>query len=235
MAPFYSKRSVRESEPMICERVRVLTTRFHDAFLIGQVIRMDAASIALTLEVIYKYYFAQDIKLELKDDFALEWRDSLMSSAEHAKVFKHLPFLKFIMPKALLVKWLGSLLDWQSQCKELAGRSLNEFASKKDGEQTRDTDIFHAILNSDLPAEEKAVDRISDEGQILMGAAAETTGTALTKTVFYLLRTENEARLQKLRTELKSVMPEPDSIPSCLALEQLPYLVSSTNISYSFG
>ena len=235
LSPFYSKRSVRASEPMIREKVRVLTTRLQEAFQTGKVIRMDAAFIALTLDVIYKYCFAEDIMLLLREDFALEWRNALMTSAELAKVFKHLPFLKRAMPRALLVKWLGPLLDWQSQCREFAGRILDEFESKKDGEQTKHKTIFHAILDSDLPTEEKTLDRLSDEGQILMGAAAETTGTSLTKTIFHLLRIENEAKLQRLKRELKSVMPEPNSNPSCLVLEQLPYLVSSTYISNSLA
>ncbi|TVY42179.1 Cytochrome P450 monooxygenase [Lachnellula occidentalis] len=224
LSPFYTKSSVRASEPIIREHVKVLTTRLQEASQTGKVIRIDAAFIALSLDVIYKYCFAEDMKLLLAEDFALEWRNALMTSAELAKVFKHLPLLKRAMPKAMLVKWLGPLLDWKSQCREFAERVINEFESKKDGEQTEHKTIFHTILESDLPAEEKTLDRLSDEGQILMGAAAETTGTSLTKTIFHLLRIENQAKLQRLKKELKSVMPKPESTPSCLVLEQLPYL-----------
>ncbi len=199
LIPFYTKRSVRDEEPMIREKVRVLTTRLHEALQTGQVVRMDAAFIALSLDVIYKYCFAGESKLLLREDFAVEWRNALMTSAELAKVFKHLPFVKRAMPRALLAKWLGPLLDWQSQCRGFAEKVLNEFESEKDGEQTKQKTIFHTILDSDLPPEEKTLDRLSDEGQILMGAAAETTGTSLTKAIFHLLRSENEAKLQCLK------------------------------------
>ncbi|KAH8810910.1 cytochrome P450 [Xylogone sp. PMI_703] len=237
LSPFYTKRSVRDSEPMIRKKVRTLTTRLQEAFQTGEVIRMDAAFVALSLDIIYKYCFAGEIELLLRKDFALEWRNALMTSAELAKVFKHLPFLRHAMPRALLAKWLGPLLDWQSQCRASAEKVLNEFESKKDGDQTKYKTIFHAILDSDLPPQEKTLDRLSDEGQILLGAAAETTGTSLTKTIFHLLQIENEAKLQRLRKELKSVMPEPTSNPSCLVLEQLPYLcaVVSEGLRHQYG
>ena len=84
--------------------------------------------------------------------------------------------------------------------------------------------IFQAILDSGLPPQEKAAERLQDEGQTLVGAGSGTTAKALSLITFYLLR--DKKLLQLLREELSTAPMEPGSGDPLLPhLEKLPYLV----------
>lgn len=84
--------------------------------------------------------------------------------------------------------------------------------------------IFHEILKSDLPPEEKSEQRLHDEAQVVVGAGVETTKWTLTVAMFYLL--DNPELLSKLRAEILTVFPDPSSPPSLTTLEKLPYLTA---------
>jgi cytochrome P450 len=60
--------------------------------------------------------------------------------------------------------------------------------------------IFHEILNSKLPPEEKAIARLGDEAAVTIAAGTLTTSWTLSIALYYLL-TMPEV-LQKLKTEL---------------------------------
>lgn len=95
--------------------------------------------------------------------------------------------------------------------------------------------IFHELLNGDLPASEKTLPRLMDEGQTIVGAGQVTTAHYLRLTSFHLLA--NPDILKKLKTELASAMPDPESLAPLQKLEQLPYLsaVISEGFRMSYG
>lgn len=85
--------------------------------------------------------------------------------------------------------------------------------------------IFREVLNSDLPPEEKTIDRLWHDGQTFNIAGAETTAWALGVITYYLL-SEPEI-LRRLQEELTSVVKDGKVEETSTAeLEQLPYLVS---------
>jgi hypothetical protein len=51
--------------------------------------------------------------------------------------------------------------------------------------------IFHDILRSDLPAQEKVLDRLWQEGQTIIGAGTETTAWTLSVVCDLLLTTDS--------------------------------------------
>jgi cytochrome P450 len=75
-----------------------------------------------------------------------------------------------------------------------------------------------------LPAAEKTVHRLADEGNILIGAGSETTAQVLSVMFYHLI--SNPSVLDKLKEELLTVMPQPETEVSWEGLEKLPYLVS---------
>jgi len=85
-----------------------------------------------------------------------------------------------------------------------------------DGQPT----IFHELLNSDLPPREKSLEQ---EGQVIVGAGADTTANALSVITFHLL--DNPDKVKNLKSELKTVMPDPYSPAKLRELEQLPNMV----------
>ena len=88
--------------------------------------------------------------------------------------------------------------------------------------------IFHEILESDLPPEEKTFERLWQEAQVTIGAGADTTGNALTVIHFHLL--DNPNTLRKLQAELQEALPNKYDPIELRVVEQLPYLVSSALI-----
>jgi len=91
--------------------------------------------------------------------------------------------------------------------------------------QKNDT-LFRACLtSSDLPPEEKHMERLAQEAFTIIAAGGETTARLLTVSTFYTLL-HKERILPRLREELKSVMPSPNTPLDWKTAEQLPWLVS---------
>jgi cytochrome P450 len=85
--------------------------------------------------------------------------------------------------------------------------------------------VFHDILDSDLPAQEKTAERLWQEAQVLCIAGTGTTAWTLSVIMFYLLA--DPKVLQKLRDELEKAVPDPAAPTATKELEKLPYLVCS--------
>lgn len=90
--------------------------------------------------------------------------------------------------------------------------------------------VFHEILQSDLRPSEKTLGRLWQEAQILLAAGTETTAWTLSVITFHLLSNPNQ--LQRLKSELEELMPNPARSASCVELEKSPYLVKSRRYAY---
>lgn len=106
--------------------------------------------------------------------------------------------------------------------------------TEKEAPKSRQT-IFHEILASDLPPEEKMVHRLMQEGQVIIGAGTETTAWTLSVITYYVLA--NPEINKRLKAELRGLVEQYGAIPSLTRLEQLPYLsgVISEGLRLSFG
>ena len=88
--------------------------------------------------------------------------------------------------------------------------------------------IFHELLESSiLPSEDKTVDRLWQEAQLLLSAGTVTTATAISSALVYLLLDPD--RLKVLLRELEIAIPDISKPAREADLKQLPYLVSTTN------
>lgn len=85
--------------------------------------------------------------------------------------------------------------------------------------------IFHQLLqpNAADGYVVPSVEELADEAYIILGAAADTTGNALTIGTYNVVINANI--YQRLATELKETFPSSDDM-SFTVLEKLPYLVS---------
>jgi cytochrome P450 len=191
----------------------------------GEVLRADAAFMALTMDIITTYVYGKSYDHLNHPDFNLEWKDAIMASFATASLIRLFPWILNIlkmMPDSSVkasAPAMGLLIEWQNKVRA-------QVKSILDGERGDETErnIFRELLASDLPGDQKTLDRLCDEGQILAGAGSETTAKALAATFFYLLR--DKAVMEKLRAELTTVMPNPWTEVSWSDLEKLPYLVS---------
>lgn len=84
--------------------------------------------------------------------------------------------------------------------------------------------IFRELLDSDIPAEEKSVTRLVDEGITLLGAGSITSARAMSTIVYHVLA--NPKILQTVQKELREAIPIGSDISTqalLVQLEHLPY------------
>ena len=228
--PFFSARSVMQLEPVIRSKVEKLCKRFEGIAQTQEVVRFDVAFMALTIDVITDYAFAADRKYLDEPDFKLLWKETINGGFQNLALAMYFPWLLPLMKRlplsvaAAMNPTVGHMLRWQAGVRETVKPILegkDEMSLK--GEKNRT--IFHALRdNVDLPDEEKTLQRLCDEGEIMTGAGSETTAQTLTRLAFYL---KHEPRtLERLREELDSAIPNPAIVSSWTELQKLPYLVS---------
>lgn len=100
-------------------------------------------------------------------------------------------------------------------------------SSSGDFRDVKHRTIFHDLLDSTVLApEDKTVDRLWQEAQLLLSAGTVTTATSIGSALVYLLL--DPPRLQVLLEELEIAMPDITKPKRQGELEQLPYLVCIT-------
>ncbi|KAL1990476.1 hypothetical protein VTN49DRAFT_6315 [Thermomyces lanuginosus] len=236
---YFSKRSVVRLEPLIQENIGKLLRRFEKARETGTIIRLDGAFTALTMDIISHYSYGKSYRYLDEDDFHIEWKIAVAEASANGALLRHFPIMLAIsksMPQWLLRKSnprAAVLLDIQHMVREQSKESLaNSSKPKPDNEKT----IFDALCDPNLlPPEERTLDRLQDEGQILLAAGSETTANTLTVIAFHL--SDKKHLLETLREELKTVLPTPTSTASWTELEKLPYLTAVINegLRLSYG
>ncbi|KAK4466005.1 benzoate 4-monooxygenase [Cladorrhinum samala] len=243
LSSFFSARAVTQLEDQIMSKVEKLSARFLGLVETGEVFRFDAAFLALSMDIITEYAFAKDDKYLDKPDFEVIWKETLSGAARCSPLIIQFPWLVSLaqaLPIALVSainSHFGLYLRWKQvvreQVKPILAAGPGTTKPSGDGQSTRT--IFHTILDSDLPPHEKTLDRLVDEGGILVFAGSDTTGQTLSRLFFYF---KHEPQvLAKLREELDEAIPEADKIPTWTALQQLPYLSATVKeairMSYS--
>ena len=86
--------------------------------------------------------------------------------------------------------------------------------------------VFHEIMTSNLPNDEKTVDRMTQEALSVISAASETSSSVLATTIFHIL--SNPEIILRLQHELDEAIPNAEKMAMIewRDLEKLPYLVS---------
>ena len=98
-------------------------------------------------------------------------------------------------------------------------------SSRGDFRDAKHRTIFYDLLESTvLPPEDKTVDRLWQEAQLLLAAGTVTTATSISSALVYLLLDQD--KLIVLLQELEAAMPDITNPKRQAELERLPYLVS---------
>ena len=232
--PFFSKMAVSRMEPLIQEKVARLCARLAEKHGTGEVVRLDVAYMALTMDIITHYAYGESVNYLAEDDFRLAWKEAVIGALGNGTVLRQfpwiLPLMKLIPMSVLQIMdpQAAGLMEWgrvvAEKVKEMM--QMHKTGNKPDGT------IFQTLLDSDLPPEEKSAARLQDEGQSVVGAGSETTARTLTVISFYLL--QDKAKLQRLREELGSLAHARGERNILSRLEQLPYLVRSGSLHSLF-
>jgi cytochrome P450 len=93
------------------------------------------------------------------------------------------------------------------------------------GDKVSRKTVFHQLLRPDDSEGYKmpSVEQLSDDAYVLIAAAADTTGNAMTMAAYNVVT--NPEIYGRLTAELRERFPDPDAKMDLVTLEKLPYLV----------
>ena len=219
---FFSKRSVQElAGSVLAEQEAKLVARLADAHADGRVVRLDDAYAALTADTISAYSWGRSSGFLDDPGFKNDIRAALDEISEAVHVVRFFPILTTIsrnLPRALL-RWLRPAATAVLDMQDMVTKSSEE----KKVAGSRGT-VFDALRDPSIPPQERSTQRLEQEGLILVVAGTETTARTLTIASYHLFN--NRPLLLRLRDELLTVRPTPNTDATWSQLEQLPYLVS---------
>ncbi|OAG39698.1 hypothetical protein AYO21_05973 [Fonsecaea monophora] len=224
--PFFSKRSIMDFQPVIRQKVEQLSRTLREYKAKGKPVVLSEAFPAFAGDIITEYSFGICYDHLGSPDFSESFHAAFMAVGEFGHVAVQFPWFHPLLnslPDSLVRKMqpaLGSLLQLQMDLRNMIKR-LTEGDELGEGKVSHRT-IFHDLLQSALPPEDKGNRRMADEAQTVIGGGLETTAWALSVASFHIV---NTPRIYKrLHEELVQVMPDTSSIPDLLEVEKLPYL-----------
>ncbi|KAJ5532796.1 benzoate 4-monooxygenase cytochrome P450 [Penicillium frequentans] len=197
--------------------------RLHHAAQTGEIVNMKYIYAAVTLDIINAYCFAHEPSSVHKPDFGRKGFDDVDSFLEVSLLNIHIPWVMrftYSLPDSInkvLAPALAEILDFR---RIEAIRSGEDTAHEKASHRT----VFHELLESKLPPEERQRDRLRDEALSLVTAGSGTTAYVLRGTAYHI--SANPAIRQKLHEELVTAIPDVQQFPSLAVLEQLPFLTA---------
>lgn len=154
---------------------------------------------------------------------------------------KHAPWINGVLknlPDSVIQRLLPALGTFTAQKRSSVAQIKQIIAGEN--EQWRGKEyptIFHSVLDSKLPPEEKSIARLADDAQMFVMAGTLTTASTLELIQFWLLSQPDT--LRKLKDELSAAIPNPDDVGHIplSTIEALPYLtaVIKEGLRLSYG
>ena len=153
----------------------------------------------------------------------------------------HVPWINEVLkrlPDSVSEKLIPSLGPYFAQKRASEAQVSKIIAGENEDWRDRDyPTVFHSILDSKLPPEEKSLARLSQDAQMFVMAGTLTTSWTFEVIHFWLLSQPNT--LRKLKDELNAAIPDPDDVGHLplSTLMALPYLtaVIKEGLRLSYG
>lgn len=244
--PFFSVANVKRLQSVIEEQVENVLRRLSDharstSKTPPEPLDLVFVFAAFTNDVINEYAFARSGHLVNMPDFGRATIESIQKGTHMGTVVKHIPWaLQLItaLPDVLTERYVPGWNEFnrlrmtiRAQITEIKQLLQSGNWRSEVGHRT----IFHELMaSSSLPPEEKTVERLAHDGQVLNQAGTLTTSYALCVAVYHLL--DQPDCLRKLRDELLVAFPKPNALTMSIAdLQQLPYLSAVTKEAMRLG
>lgn len=247
LSRFFSKSAVRQLEGLVTDKIDRLVHRLANTHRDmagpgrGAQVNMTHAIAALTMDIISSYALGGDMRNLSREEWGRDWFETfrkLGMSRPLGRQFRTFMLLSLEL-EPWFVRWFNPQAAAVAERAKYPMKTIQEhiMAREKDKDPAATSDkssntvassntrtIFMEILDSSLPPEEKSVGRLNAEAFLVLGAGTDPTTRNLTVTLYYLLA--DKVLLERVREELKTVMPRPDSPVTVAALEALPLFVS---------
>ena len=239
--PFFSKKSISAIEPLIQDKVDLLCTALgeyapggSDEKRAGKEIELGLAYMSLTLDIISHYAFGKSYGLLNLPGFSQLWKDVVENVMESFALVRNLPWLPEILKKLpmpitrMIDTGMAFYLQMEAETR-VEVVNIVEAEKKRSQEEIEDPttahkNIFEELYHSNLPPQEKMIDRLNEEGFALILAGADTSSATLSQLSYHLLA--NPEILKTLKEELRVAIPDTQVPMPWQELENLPFLVS---------
>ncbi|KAL4782495.1 cytochrome P450 [Aspergillus varians] len=238
--PFFSRKKVLDLEGIVHEKAQRLVTRMKKAFKSSDGVDLHHGFRAISIDVITDYAFDNSYNFLDKEDFGVTFFDDFRDMGPAIWFFQQFPAVQRLalsIPYWLAKRFSEPLARMMFQHQNSRGQILRVKDSVEKGEKTSRATIFHQLLRPDTVEgyTVPTVDELSDEAHAVLGAAADTTGNALTIAAYNVVR--NPDIYARVSTELKNTFSDPGSSMDFVTLERLPYLtgVIKEGLRLSFG
>ncbi|OAL02174.1 putative benzoate 4-monooxygenase cytochrome P450 [Phaeosphaeriaceae sp. SRC1lsM3a] len=226
VANFFSKRSINALAPLVVSSVEKLLARLRAET--DPVVLNDAYA-AMTMDIVCTYCFGTNMDSLSRPEYGKEWLFALHNGIQMRPLGRQFPWLintLLDIPPSVVARFdpdMARIIAWPRLMLPTIKAIL---AGEEKGSAQRT--VFHEIRDfGGLSKEEMEPMRLMAEGHVLLGAGTETTARTLAVTTFYLMKNHDVG--ERLRAELKTVMPRRDSMVDLPALEALPYLGAVIN------
>jgi cytochrome P450 len=239
ISPFFSKRSVQALEGLVVNNTKKLLSRLHGE--LGKkgpdagIVNLNNAYAGFTMDIISEYCFGESMKSLEKEEYGKEWLDIFHQGIQIEPLARQFPTICNLMldlPPYIVAKLdagVAKISSFNEQMLSKIERILRR-EDDKDSSRNLKRTIFHDIrddVGGKLPESEKQPKRLMVEATVVLAAGTETTAKTMAITTFYLIK--NTEAGEKLRRELKTVMPTVDHQVTLPQLEALPYLTAVIN------
>ncbi|KAE8422352.1 cytochrome P450 [Aspergillus pseudocaelatus] len=237
----FSKKSIRGLSHFVEEKVHKLMQRFKAFHEAQKVVRFDDAFAAMASDVITHYCYGKS--WDYLDDASLRTDvrkavHNLTCSVHFNRIF---PVFLAVLQK-LPLRLLHAIhpgksvvLDIQKTIYEQSAEALHgdKYSLNHHDANNKHRTIYDQLTHPSIPAKERSLQRLQDEGLLLISAGTETTARALTTACFHIA-SDDHVRA-RLRDELRTVLSTPTSPITWSELERLPYLTGTVNESLRLG
>ncbi|KAK2616577.1 hypothetical protein QQS21_000400 [Conoideocrella luteorostrata] len=237
---FFSKASVTKLEPIIHTAIEKLISQLRLHAGTGEPVSMNMAFSCMTTDIVTEYAFSKSYNFLDSPTFEPNFHRAIVAGSDMGPWIKQFPFLITLMnslPESVVMRlnpeaavYVKFQEDIRRQIRE-AQRKIERGEEQKGQNKT----IFQELLTGSLPDQEKKLERLWQEGQIVVGAGTETTAWTLSVALFYVL---NNARVfANLQKELVGNIADVEKRCRWSELEQLPYLsaVICEGLRLSYG
>ncbi|GAB1206208.1 hypothetical protein APSETT445_004890 [Aspergillus pseudonomiae] len=205
----FSKKSIRGLSHLVEEKVHKLMQRFEALHQTNEVVRVADAFAAMTSAVITHYCYGKSWDYLEDANLRTDVRKAVHDLSCRVHFNRIFPIFIATLKK-LPLRLLRAIHP---------GRSVVP-------------DIQKAIYEH-IPTEERSLQRLQDEGLLLISPGTETTARASTAACFHIA--SDEQMRTRLREERRTVLPSPTSQVTWSELEKLPYLTGTVNESLRLG
>jgi hypothetical protein len=181
----------------------------------------------MTADIITNRFFGYHYDYLSIPELKFPVRDAFLGVSTIFHVTRFVPWLiKYLkmLPNPvirLILEPVADLLDLQKEIK----KNIRKMQDEKDvnGPANKSV-IIEALGDEKIPAKERIITRLVDDGQVIIFAGTETSSRALAVGMYYLL--SEKSLIEKMRAELAVVSDVPDESWTLQQLEHLPFLVS---------